>query len=236
MPLARYTNPLSIKSWAEDDRPREKLITKGKASLSDAELLAILINSGTRNHTAVDIAKMILKKVNNDLNALGKFSIADFTTFEGIGEARAITIISALELARRRKEQAREVRPTVITSSDAYRLMRPHLTDLLHEEFWIIVLNRSNFVLAVQQVSSGGTAGTVVDPKIIFKKALEVPGCTSIILVHNHPSGNPAPSQIDLSLTKNMKAAGELLQITVSDHLIFSDESYYSFADNSMMR
>ncbi|WP_416868121.1 MAG: RadC family protein [Imperialibacter sp.] len=230
-----YTQRLSIKSWSEDDRPREKLMSKGKSVLSDAELLAILINSGTKRHSAVDIAKMILQKVNNDLNALGKFSMADFTTFEGIGEARAITIMSALELGRRRKEQATEAKPVIITSKEAYNFMRPYLLDLAHEEFWIIFLGRGGKVISVQQVSLGGISGTVADPRVIYKKALELPGCTGIILTHNHPSGNPRPSQEDIRLTKSMKAAGELLQILVLDHLIFCDEGYYSFADEATL-
>ncbi len=150
-----HTSRLSIKSWAEDDRPREKLLSKGKSALSDAELLAILINSGTRRHTAVDLAKMILLKADNDLNTLYKFTIDDFTSFEGIGEARAITIMGALELGRRRREQAPEVRPSVVTSKDAYLLIKPHLMDLPHEEFWVMFMNRTSKVLAMQQVSSG---------------------------------------------------------------------------------
>lgn len=235
MSLVKYTNPLSIKAWAEDDRPREKLLVKGKASLSDAELLAILINSGTRKHTAVDLAKMILQKAGNDLNALGKFGLADFTAFDGIGEARAITVMAALELGRRRKEQTSEAKPRIIVSRDAYTLMHPYLMDLSHEEFWIIFMNQSSYVISVQQVSSGGTAGTVADPRIIFKRALELPGCTGIILVHNHPSGNPTPSHQDLSLTHKLRAAGKLLDINVADHLIYCDQGYYSFADNSQM-
>jgi len=230
-----HTSRLSIKSWAEDDRPREKLLSKGKSALSDAELLAILINSGTRRHTAVDLAKMILQKADNDLNTLYKFTIDDFTSFEGIGEARAITIMGALELGRRRREQVPEVRPSVVTSKDAYLLIRPHLMDLSHEEFWVMFLNRTSKVLAMQQISSGGTAGTVADPKIIFKRALGVPGCTGIILVHNHPSGHTAPSQADVKLTKSMKAAGEVLEIRVLDHLIYGENGYYSFADESTL-
>ncbi len=235
MPVSKYANPLSIKSWAEDDRPREKLMFKGKASLSDAELLAILINSGTRKHTAVDLAKMILQKANNDLNALGKFTISDFTAFEGIGQARAITIMAALELGRRRKALAPNIKAEVITSRDAYNLMRPHLMDLPHEEFWVIFLNRAGRVLLVQQVSVGGTVGTVADPKVIFKKALEIQGCARLILVHNHPSGNPQPSQADINLTRSMKAAGKVLQLDVVDHVIYAEHGFYSFADESMM-
>lgn len=235
MPEANYIQKLSIKSWAEDDRPREKLMTKGKSVLSDAELLAILINSGTKKHTAVDLAKMILQRADNDLNVLSKFSMSELMEFEGIGEARAITIMSALELGRRRKEQPLELKPSIITSGDAYNLIKPHLMDLPHEEFWILFLNRTSKVLSIQQVSQGGTDGTIADPRIIYKRAMDIPGCTGIIMIHNHPSGNPAPSQHDLRITKSMKAAGEVLQIHVLDHLIFCDEGYYSFADQAML-
>jgi DNA repair protein RadC len=235
MPQGNYIQRMSIKSWSEDDRPREKLMMKGKSALSDAELLAILINSGTRKHTAVDLAKMILQKANHDLNALGKFSLADFTAFEGIGEARAITIMSALELGRRRKESSSEARPVIVTSKDAYNMLMPYLLDLVHEEFWVLFLSRGSKVISIQQVSLGGTTGTVADPRIIFKKALEMSGCTGVILAHNHPSGIPKPSHDDIKLTKSMKAAGELLQIPVLDHLIFCDTGYYSFADEATL-
>ncbi len=235
MSEANYIQRLSIKSWSEDDRPREKLILKGKAALSDAELLAILINSGTKKHSALDLAKLILQKANHDLNALSKLTLADLTVFDGIGEARAITILSALELGRRRKEQNSTAKPILITSKEAYQFMQAHLLDLVHEEFWVIFMGRGGRVLSVQQVSVGGINGTVADPRIIFKRALELAGCTGIILTHNHPSGNPKPSQEDIRLTKAMKAAGEFLQIFVLDHLIFCDEGYYSFADEATL-
>lgn len=235
MAEANYSLKMPIKAWAEDDRPREKLMLKGKATLSDAELLAILINSGTKKHTALDLAKMILQKANNDLGALSKFTLNDFTAFEGIGEARALTIISALELGRRRKEQSTDVKPEIRTSKDVVNLVKPHLMDLTHEEFWILFLNRSSKVLSMQQVSRGGASGTIADPRVIFGRALQVPGCMGIILVHNHPSGNPAPSHLDVRLTSNLKAAGELMQIKVLDHLIFCDTGYYSFADDAAL-
>ena len=228
------TTNLNIKSWAEEDRPREKMLLKGKSTLSDAELLGILINSGIQNMTAVDIGKEILRNVENDLNQLGKLSIKDLSKFKGIGEARAITIVAALELGRRRKETESVKKPVIKSSNDAFVLMKPMLWDLLHEEFWIITLSRSNQVIKTIQISAGGVAGTVADPKIIFKNALEQLA-SGIILVHNHPSGNLKPSQEDVNLTKKIKEGGRILDIPILDHLIISDNGYYSFADESML-
>ena len=228
------TTNLNIKSWAEEDRPREKMLLKGKSTLSDAELLGILISSGIQNMTAVDIGKEILRNVENDLNQLGKLSIKDLSKFKGIGEARAITIVAALELGRRRKETESVKKPVIKSSNDAFVLMKPMLWDLLHEEFWIITLSRSNQVIKTIQISAGGVAGTVADPKIIFKHALEQLA-SGIILVHNHPSGNLKPSQEDINLTKKIKEGGRILDIPILDHLIISDNGYYSFADESML-
>ena len=228
------TTNLNIKSWAEEDRPREKMLLKGKSTLSDAELLGILISSGIQNMTAVDIGKEILRNVENDLNQLGKLSIKDLSKFKGIGEARAITIVAALELGRRRKETESVKKPVIKSSNDAFVLMKPMLWDLLHEEFWIITLSRSNQVIKTIQISAGGVAGTVADPKIIFKNALEQLA-SGIILVHNHPSGNLKPSQEDVNLTKKIKEGGRILDIPILDHLIISDNGYYSFADESML-
>jgi DNA repair protein RadC len=225
---------LSIKTWAEEDRPREKLLLKGKSSLSDAELLGILINSGVQNLTAVDIGKDILRNVSQDLNQLAKLSVKDLSKFKGIGEARAITIVAALELGRRRKESSSNERSRITCSKDAYNILQPHLIDLPHEEFWIVVLNRNNQVLRTIQISSGGVAGTIADPKMIFKTALDHLA-SSIILAHNHPSGNLSPSPADRQLTKQLKEAGKLLDIQVLDHLILSDKQYYSFADEGEM-
>lgn len=188
------TQYLSIKAWAEEDRPREKLMLKGKAALSDAELLGILIGSGVQSLTAVDVAKIILQNTQNDLNQLAKLGVKELSKFKGIGEARAITIVAALELGCRRKEAEPQKRPHITCSNDAYQELRPHLTDLPHEEFWILLLNRANRVIRPLHVSSGGVAGTVVDTKIIFKAALEYLA-SGIILAHNHPSGNLSPSQ-----------------------------------------
>ncbi|MFD2933093.1 RadC family protein [Spirosoma flavum] len=228
-----YQNPGTIQSWAEEDRPREKLMLKGKAALSEAELIAILINAGTVDLTAVDVARIILKSVDNNLNDLAKLSIKDLSKFRGIGEARAIAIVAALELGRRRKEQDRPQRARVTCSRDAYNEMIPHLIDKPHEEFWILLMNRANEILRPVQISTGGVSGTVADPKLIFKQAIEHLA-SSMILFHNHPSGNLTPSQADKDLTKKLKEAGRLLDIPVLDHLIFTDKAYFSFADEGI--
>lgn len=223
----------NILSWAEEDRPREKLLLKGKAALSDAELIAILIGSGTRELSAVDLSKLILQSVNNNLNELAKLSINDLMKFKGIGDAKAISIAAALELGRRRKESETLKKPKVSSSADAYEAVRPYLMDLQHEQFWVLLLNRANEVIRPQQISIGGVSGTVADPKMIFKAAIEHLA-SAIILVHNHPSGNLTPSQADKDLTKKVKEAGRTLDIPVLDHLIFSDNSYFSFADEGI--
>ena len=233
--MENYTkNSFSIKSWAEEDRPREKMQLKGKHSLSDAELLAILMGSGNREESAVELGKRILHSVNGDLNLLGKKSIKELMNFKGVGEAKAISIISALELGRRRQLTDIKTRPQITSSRSAYDLLAPLLVDLPHEEFWILLLNRGNRVMAREQVSMGGVTGTVVDAKVIFKKAL-LGQATSIILCHNHPSGTLRPSQADIDITKKLKAAGEMMEIKVLDHLIVSELGYYSFADEGMM-
>lgn len=223
-----------IKSWAEEDRPREKLLQKGRAVLSDAELLAILLGSGTAKLSAVDVAKLVLKAAQNDLNALARFSVKELMKQKGIGEARAITIVAALELGRRRKEADAPARTTITCSRDIYRVMQPHLQDLPHEEFWVMLLNRANVVMRTVSISRGGVAGTVADPKLIFKEALEQLA-SSIVLVHNHPSGNRNPSAADIALTRKLKEAGQLLDLPVLDHLIFTDQGYHSFADEGML-
>lgn len=223
----------NILSWAEEDRPREKLLLKGKAALSDAELIAILIGSGTRELSAVDLSKLILQSVNNNLNELAKLSINDLMKFKGIGDAKAISIAAALELGRRRKESDVIKKAKVSSSADAYEAIRPYLMDLQHEQFWVLLLNRANEVIRPQQISIGGVSGTVADPKMIFKAAIEHLA-SAIILVHNHPSGNLTPSQADKDLTKKVKEAGRTLDIPVLDHLIFSDNGYFSFADEGI--
>lgn len=225
---------LSIKCWAEEDRPREKLLLKGKAALSDAELIGILLGSGSSSLSAVDLAKLILSQNDHNLDRLARLSVHDLMKFKGIGEAKAITIVSALELGRRRKESTPEKRPKITCSKDVYNLIRPNLLDLSHEEFWVIIMNRSNQVIASQPISSGGVSGTVADPKMIFKKALDYLA-SSIILVHNHPSGNINPSEADKQLTIKMKEAGKFLDIPVLDHVIFTDNNYFSFADEGIL-
>lgn len=225
---------LGILSWAEEDRPREKLLLKGKAALSDAELLGILIGSGTRSLSAVDLCKLILQESEQNLNQLAKLSVKDLQKFKGIGEAKAICIVSALELGRRRKEAPPVKRPKITCSQDAYDIIKAELWDQPHEEFWLLMLNRANQVIRKERCSAGGVSGTVSDPKIIFKAALQQLA-SSLILVHNHPSGNLKPSEADLKLTKKLKEAGAMLDIPVLDHLIFTDHGYYSFADEGVL-
>ncbi|MGI4871824.1 MAG: RadC family protein [Janthinobacterium lividum] len=231
-----YVVPASfnIKSWAEEDRPREKLMQKGRAALSDAELIAILLGSGTTKLTAVDVGMLMLQTAGNDLNELARLTLKQLCRHPGIGPAKAIAVIAALELGRRRKENGTGRRVTITCSRDIYNLVRPPLQDLPHEEFWVILLNRANVVMRQEKVSSGGVAGTVADPKMIFKHALDHLA-SSIILVHNHPSGNRQPSGADIALTKKLKEAGNFLDLPVLDHLIYTDNGYYSFADEGLL-
>ena len=224
----------SIKNWALDDRPREKLITKGRESLSDSELLAILINTGSGKRSAVDLAKETLLKGKNNLDELGKLSIKDLTEIPGIGEAKAITIIAALELGRRRQASFPLNKKQVHSSNELADYLQSKLKDYSHEVFAVVFLNRANKINHFEILSTGGISHTIVDPRIIFKRALEVKA-TSIILCHNHPSGNLKPSRQDKELTAKLKNAGDLIDIKVVDHLIVSDEGYYSFADEGMI-
>jgi len=232
--MSEDNNYFSIKQWAEEDRPREKLIIKGKQALSDAELLAILIGSGSRNLSAVELCKQILGEYDNDLNTLGRLSTADLQKYKGIGEAKAITIIAALELGRRRQLTDVKIKPKIVSSKDAYDCIYSTMEDLNYEVFKILILNRNNRVTKIIEISTGGISGTVVDPKVIFKKALDA-NASSIILTHNHPSGNLIPSQADREVTKKIIAAGEMLDIKVLDHLIISDSGYYSFRDEGLL-
>ncbi|RPA68746.1 DNA repair protein RadC [Cyclobacteriaceae bacterium YHN15] len=226
---------IKISQLAEEDRPREKLILKGKSVLSDAELIAILLGSGTKSLSAVDLAKHILSSVNHDLSQLAKLSISDLKKFKGIGEAKAITIVSALELGRRRKlVTALPQKVKISASSDVFQLMKPELLDEPVEYFYILLLNRANYVIKKQFISKGGTNGTVADPKIIFKHALDNLA-SSIILVHNHPSGNLKPSEQDRRLTARLKEVGKNLEVPVLDHVIFTDVAYFSFADEGLI-
>lgn len=229
-----YYNPRKILTWAEEDRPREKLLLKGRSALSDAELIAILIGSGTVKLSAVDVAKGIMSSVNNNINDLAKQSIKDLMKNKGIGEAKAIAIVAALELGRRRKDIAHEKRRKISGSADVYAEMKPYLLDLPHEEFWIILMNRANDVIRPLQISVGGVSGTVADTKMIFKFAIENLA-SSLILVHNHPSGQLIPSKEDRDLTRNIVEAGRILDIPVLDHMIFTDHGFYSFVDEGDM-
>lgn len=225
---------LNIKSWAEEDRPREKLLLKGKNALSDAELIAILIGSGNKTETAVELSKKILASVNNDLNQLAKLNLADLMKFNGIGEAKAISIAAALELGRRRKESTEEKKIKIGSSKNAYEAINDVLSDLPHEEFWVLYLNRKNEIIKRENISKGGVTGTVADGKIIFKNAVNLLA-SSVILCHNHPSGNLSPSQADIQLTKKMKEIGVIMDTPVIDHIIVGNNNYFSFADENLL-
>lgn len=225
---------VSIKLWAEEDRPREKLLLKGRSALSEAELIGILIGSGNAKQTAVDLSKEILRSVDHNLNALAKLSVKDLMKFNGIGEAKAISIVAALELGRRRKSEEITRKPIIKSSETVYEIMSGDLGDLQHEEFWILLLKRNNELIKKVRISAGGVAGTVADSRIIFKHALEELAST-IVLVHNHPSGNLKPSTADTQLTKRLVEAGKLMEISVVDHLIITDSGYFSFADEGMV-
>lgn len=232
--MSLYEHKITIKAWAEEDRPREKLSNQGRRSLSDTELIAILIGSGNRTESAVELSKRILFSCQNDLNQLARFSVSDLSRFKGIGEAKAISIIAAFELGRRRKETISPNRVQVSTSIDVYEAILSRFKDLNHEEFWIVVLNRANKITSSHLVSKGGQAGTIADPKIIFNIALEN-HAASLILAHNHPSGNLKPSQADIELTQKLRSAGKLLDIPVLDHLIIADQGFLSFADEGIL-
>jgi DNA repair protein RadC len=224
----------SIKNWSQDDQPREKLRDKGRATLSDAELVAILIGSGNTDESAVDLSKRILASVGNNLNELGKLSLKQLMEFKGIGEAKAISIIAAMELGRRKRGEEALKKHKITSSRSVFELMQPIIGKLPHEEFWIIYVNNSNKVIRKNQLSKGGITGTLVDVRIVLKIALEV-GATGIILVHNHPSGTLNPSEADKQLTKKLKTAGESLDIKVLDHLIITEKAYFSFADENLL-
>ncbi|MFV8393071.1 RadC family protein [Flavobacterium sp. LB2P6] len=222
-----------ITNWSEDDKPREKLMLKGKSVLSDAELIAILIGSGSRNESAVDLSKRILASVDNNLNALGKLSLSQLMQFKGIGEAKAISIIAALELGRRRRTEDAVELKKVTSSKIIFEIMQPIIGELPHEEFWIIYLNNSNKVISKSQLSKGGITGTLVDVRLVFITALEM-GATGLILCHNHPSGTLIPSDADKQITKKLKLAGDSLEIKVLDHLIVTEKNYFSFVDEGI--
>lgn len=227
-------NHLTIKLWSEEDRPREKLMSKGRHTLSDAELLAILISTGNRKETAVELARKVLQQTGNNLNKLSRMNVKDLMRINGIGEAKAIIILAALELGKRRKDLKETKSMQVTGSKDAVDIFQPLLGDLMHEEFWVLFLNRANRVISKQQISTGGMSGTVADPRMIFKAALDEKA-VGIILCHNHPSGNVQPSTADIQLTKNITEAGKVLEIGVLDHLIITQNGFYSFADEGII-
>ena len=223
-----------INQWAEDDRPREKFLLKGKSALSDSELLAILIGSGSRNESAVQLCQRILASANNNLNQLGKLSIQQLMDFKGIGEAKAISIAAALELGRRRRSEDAAELDKITSSKAVFNIMQPLIGELLHEEFWVLFLNNSNKVIHKAQLSKGGMTGTVVDTRIIFKTAIEY-NAISLILTHNHPSGKLLASESDKEITRKLQLAGKQMEIMVLDHVIITESSFYSFADEGIL-
>ncbi|HEX3008232.1 MAG TPA: DNA repair protein RadC [Bacteroidales bacterium] len=225
---------LTIKDWAEEDRPREKLLAKGIMSLSDAELIAIIIGSGNAEESAVELSKRILQSAVNNLNILGKFTVSDLQNFKGIGEAKAISIVAALELGRRRKKDDVAERMKIQSSNDVFEIFQPLLADIPHEEFWVLLLNRSNKIIDKFRVSQGGVSGTVIDVRLILKPAIEKLA-SSVILCHNHPSGNNKPSDNDVSITQKTKEAARFMDISVLDHIIVCEKNYYSFADEGII-
>ncbi|MDE1206068.1 RadC family protein [Tenacibaculum larymnensis] len=227
-------NKISIKSWALDDRPREKLMSKGKTVLSDAELVAILIGSGNRDESAVALAKRILLSVNNDLNVLAKLSVEELMKFKGIGEAKAISVVTALEFGKRRQFEERATVPKIKSSKDVAKIMQPLIGDLQYEEFWVLYLNNSNKVLAKHQLSKGGFTATLVDVRLLYKRALEL-SAIGIIVCHNHPSEKLSPSKSDVDITEKIKQAGVTLDIKLLDHLIVTEKAYFSFADEGIL-
>ncbi len=225
---------IPLKAWAEADRPREKLLHQGKHALTEAELLAILIGSGNAEETAVALAQRILQSVAHNLYELGRRSVEELMQFKGIGQAKAIAIVAALELGRRRQLAEPPRRPAILSSHDAYAAIAPVLSDLTHEEFWVLLLNRAHRLIERVRISSGGPAGTVVDPRLVFRKAI-LANASALLLVHNHPSGSLTPSETDIELTRKLVEAGRLLRIPVLDHLIIAGHQYYSFADEKRM-
>lgn len=224
----------SIKTWAEDDKPREKLMLKGKAALSDAELLAILLRSGNKDESAVDLSKRILNEYGNKLSNLSKRSLKQLLLFKGIGQAKALSIVAALELGQRRQVEIGQLCPKIESSRMVFDLMQPVIGSLNYEEFWILLLNNSNKVIHQQKLSTGGITGTVVDVRILFKIAIEHQAI-AMILCHNHPSGHLRPSDTDMRITKKIKQAGLLFDIMVLDHIIVTEKAYYSFADENLL-
>ena len=232
--MQQKSSSFSIKDWSDDDKPREKLVQKGRAALSNAELIAILIGSGTKNETAVALSKKILSSANNNLNELGKVSIKQLMKFKGIGEAKAVSIAAAMEIGRRRQNEKALFKEQISESRAVFNLLQHLIADLPHEEFWIVYLNNSNKVIHKAQLSKGGITGTLVDIRLVMKQALEF-GAVSLVLAHNHPSGTLKPSEADKKITKKLQKASEALDIRVLDHVIIAQNNYYSFADNNLI-
>jgi len=226
--------PFSIKHWADDDKPREKLLQKGQSALSDAELIAILIGSGSRSESAVELSKRILASANNSLNELGKLTTSQLIQFKGIGEAKAVSITAALEIGRRRRGETAQKIIKINSSKNAFELLQPIMGELPHEEFWIVYVNNSNKVMRTSRLSKGGITGTLVDVRLVMKQALEL-GAVALVLAHNHPSGTLKPSEADKEITSKLKIAAEAMDIKVLDHLIITQQGYYSFADNKIL-
>lgn len=224
----------SIKSWAEEDRPREKMLAKGKEALSNAELIAILIGSGNSKETAVDLSKRILHDSKDNLIELSRLTINDLMKYNGIGEAKAVSIAAALELGRRRRFSEALEKPSIKNSQIAYECFYGHLSDLNHEQFWIMLLNNANKIIKLEKIGVGGMTGTTADPKKIFKSALEN-NAASVMLCHNHPSGNVIPSNADKQITNNLVKAGQFLEIKILDHIIIGNDNYFSFADEGLL-
>ena len=224
----------ALKTWAVEERPREKVMANGVQYLSDSELLAILMGSGTKNMTAVELARNVLRTVGNSLHELGRQSVGDLVKIKGVGPAKAISVLAAMELGRRRSGLHQTEKIPVKSSKTVFSLFHPLLGDLEHEEFWLLMLNRANKVLGRFKVSQGGLSGTVIDTRIILKKALDNLS-SSIIVCHNHPSGNNQPSDADVKITEKLKKAAEMLEIKLLDHIIIADKSYFSFADEGLI-
>ena len=227
-------NSHALTTWAVEERPREKVMANGVQYLSDAELLAILLGSGTKHMTAVELARQILKGAGNSLQDLGRQGIGELVRIKGVGPVKAITILAALELGRRRAGMQHSDKIPVKSSETVYKLFHPLMGDLEHEEFWLLMLNRANRVLGRYKVSQGGLSGTVIDTRIILKKTLDNLA-SSIIVCHNHPSGNKQPSDADVKITEKLKKAAEMLEIKLLDHVIIADKSYFSFADEGLI-
>lgn len=225
---------MNIKSLAEEERPREKLLLRGKQSLSDAELLAIILGSGSKSESSITLAQRILSSVNHNWNELAKLTIRDLCKFNGVGKVKAIEIITSLEIGRRKSLQQALKKEKISSSKDAYNILQPIIGDLMIEEFWVIYLSRSNKILSKEKISQGGITGTMVDNRLIFKHAIEL-NAVSLIISHNHPSGNIQPSNSDIQITHEIKKAGNLLNITLIDHLIVTQTSFFSFADENLL-